>query len=52
MNNKKGLSFHGWHRTYGHWYLIPAFSLHNYGDQFDIMFQFLSLGFEIIIPKK
>ena len=52
MNNRKRLLFHGWYRTYGHWYLIPTFSLHNYGDQFDIMFQFLSFGLEIIIPKK
>ena len=50
--NRKRIFFNCGYRTYGHWYLIPTISIHDYDNQFDIWIQFLSLCFEIAIMKK
>ena len=35
-----------------HWHLLPAISLDNYDNQFDIHFQFMGLFVEISFMKK
>lgn len=34
-----------------HWYLLPAISLDNYENQFDIHFMFMGFWFEIAFMK-
>lgn len=35
-----------------HWYLLPAISLHNYENAYDILLQFMGLFIQVTFAKK